>query len=396
MKNIVICFDGTWNTLDAPQMTNVVKAAQLVTPTNAQGCAQVVHYDEGVGSGNVGVARRTDRALGGAFGVGLLVNVERAYRFLAFNYAQGDKIFILGFSRGAFSARALGGLIRKCGILSKHQVEALSKAISLYKDKSKGPDSPEACQHRKDHSVPGYFNEVDQKWRLENRVPNAAAEPRLTIEYIGVWDTVEALGVPNYYAFAKRINDQFRFYDLRLSSAVQSARHALAIDEHRRAFEATPWENIDELNERIGAGKLPVSERPYQQQWFPGDHGSIGGGGLENGISNQTLAWVIEGARRRGLGIDEAQLAGMKSSHRAPLLCMTKPSFDIMSLMLRASRPGPTAVKEDLSDISEFARLRFAEPRENLPERRTYRPKTLKSVANRLAELAAPRPPSGA
>src|SRR5262249_4327192 len=122
VKNIVVCFDGTWNTADAEYPTNVVKTAQLVVPTDARGVAQVVFYDQGVGSMQVAFGNAINNFLGGAFGVGLMDNIESAYRFLAFNYEPDDRIFIFGFSRGAFSARSFGGLVRTCGILRKEHV----------------------------------------------------------------------------------------------------------------------------------------------------------------------------------------------------------------------------------------------------------------------------------
>ena len=112
MKNIVLCFDGTWNTADAAYPTNVVKTAQLILPDDSTGADQVVFYDAGVGSMQVAFGSSINNFLGGAFGVGLMENIEDAYRFLTFNYTPGDKIFIFGFSRGAYSARSFGGLIR--------------------------------------------------------------------------------------------------------------------------------------------------------------------------------------------------------------------------------------------------------------------------------------------
>ena len=133
MKNVVLCFDGTWNTADAEFPTNVVKTAQMVLPVDASRAEQVVFYDEGVGATRVVVAKSINNFLGGAFGVGLMDNIEQAYRFLAFNYAPGDKIFIFGFSRGAFSARSFCGLIRTCGVLRKENIGKVREAIKLYR-----------------------------------------------------------------------------------------------------------------------------------------------------------------------------------------------------------------------------------------------------------------------
>ena len=379
MKHIVVCFDGTWNTLDSPYPTNVVKTAQLAAPMSSEGIAQVIHYDEGVGSGDVAVAKDADRLLGGAFGVGLMNNIERAYRFLTFNYASGDRLFVFGFSRGAFSARSFGGLIRNSGILQREHVGRVKEALKLYQDASEetAPNAPKSCAFRAKYGVPGYFNDIDREWRAKNLGTEAANDQPLTIEYMGVWDTVGAMGVPSYITGAARLNERFRFHDCSLSSSVRSARHAVALDEKRRVFDATLWDNIDDLNQKAGAAALPLDQRPYLQQWFPGDHGSVGGGGEITAISNFTLAWILEGAMRRGLGLDTQRLEALRaeSDYRAPVRCMAKPGFDVTAFLTRRSRQGPSAV--DLSDLSEFARKRLSEPADKLPNGRPYRPKSL-------------------
>jgi len=123
MKRIVIASDGTWSRLDAPHPTNVAKLAQAVLPQAPDGVAQITCHLDGVGTGRgTGrLARGIDRMLGGLFGTGLTETIEEAYRFLVLTYAPGDEIYLFGFSRGAFSARSLAGLIRNCGILDRAQ-----------------------------------------------------------------------------------------------------------------------------------------------------------------------------------------------------------------------------------------------------------------------------------
>ena len=107
MKRIVVCYDGTWNTVTKPnEVTNVVRVGQAVKKADEKGVAQIVYYNAGVGSGGP-----LDRFLGGVFGVGLRDNVKRGLAFLSLNWAPGDEIYIFGFSRGAYSARALAGVI---------------------------------------------------------------------------------------------------------------------------------------------------------------------------------------------------------------------------------------------------------------------------------------------
>ena len=145
MKRIVIACDGTWNRLDAERQTNVAKLAEAVLPAGPDGVAQVVCHLDGVGSGRgTGrLARALDRALGGTMGFGLEATLAEAYRFLVFAYAPGDEIHLFGFSRGAYTARSLAGLIRNCGILERRHAEAIPLALALYRARTPeaGPDS---------------------------------------------------------------------------------------------------------------------------------------------------------------------------------------------------------------------------------------------------------------
>ena len=127
MKRLIFCFDGSWNKLDAPYSTNVVLTAESVIPFTENGIAQLIYYDQGVGT------RWYDKWIGGIFGAGLLNNLIEAYRFLIFNYRPGDEIYIFGFSRGAYSARSFAGLLRQSGIINRRKASRITKAIRNYK-----------------------------------------------------------------------------------------------------------------------------------------------------------------------------------------------------------------------------------------------------------------------
>lgn len=383
MKNIVICFDGTWNNADAKFPTNVVKTAKLLLPADANGVDQVVFYDEGVGSARVAFARSINSLLGGAFGVGLTDNIERAYRFLTFNYAPGDKIFVFGFSRGAFSARSFTGLLRTCGILQKGHVGKVREAVALYqnRDREAGADAPPCVQFRKDNSYASYGEDLLTR-------DNARSPQPLIIEYMGLWDTVGSLGVPKHFLFSNYFNKKYQFHDLALSRMVKGARHAMSIDERRSTFTPTLWSNIGELNNQTAPSAANGSDLPYLQLWFPGDHASVGGGGDVNGLWQATLVWVVEGAQLCGLAIDQTKLKEYRDDidHKASVYCMKKPMFSFASLSFRRWRRGPD--ENGLDQISDVARLRIREPAQNLYERRRYRPKTLRAVIRKYgAEL---------
>lgn len=289
-KRIVICCDGTWNTRDRDRATNVSKLAQAVATECVDGTGQVVFYDQGVGT-DPGF----DRWLGGAFGVGLSRNVGDAYRFLVDNYNHGtseadrDEIFVFGFSRGAFTARSMAGLIRKIGLLPKENAERFHEAYGLYRDDMA----------------------LDAKEVLDFR---AAAKCRdVVITVLGVWDTVGALGVPGHigqYPPFSWLNRDFEFHDVKLSSVVvRHAYQALAIDEQRDAFEPAVWWRF---RPRPELGEFPQT---LEQCWFAGCHSDVGGGSTtvreaerRGALSDIALDWMVGKAKGHGLECSEEYL----------------------------------------------------------------------------------------
>lgn len=386
MKRIVFCFDGTWNRLDAPNPTNVVITAQSITPVTKDGVTQIIHYDEGVGTSE------GDRFRGGVFGHGLLTNIVHAYRFLIFNYTVGDEIYIFGFSRGAFTARSFAGLLRNCGILRRRDAPKITEAVRFYQSRKMDEDytSERFRQFRWDCSPEICVDATDDSWRTKSCNGYVTGQsPVLRIRYLGVWDTVGALGVPNSLLLGSLFNKRYQFHDPQLSAMVVSARHAVSIDERRKAFTPTLWTNLEELNSTLGFHSKD-KDAPYQQKWFPGTHGSVGGGGDIRGLSDESLDWVISGARTMGLELDSGEgsaIFRLMPDHKAALVNVTLvPRFDMMKLLPRDDRlPGP----DDIQDLSNSACARWLEPADNLPEGMPYRPKTLARVASQLNGGAA-------
>jgi uncharacterized protein (DUF2235 family) len=278
MKRIVLCCDGTWNRADQetagkPCPTNVIKIAYRLCKRAPDGTEQIIYYDQGVGTGDV-----EDKLLGGATGAGLEQNIHDAYIFLMANYEPGDEIYIFGFSRGAFTARSIGGMIHKCGIIAREHVEQYLVAEKLYHDGMTKADDQAAQDFRRDYSIDG-------------------AQPT-PVQMVGVWDTVGALGIP-LRGLRAHNKEEFQFLDTDLNPAVKFAFHALAIDEHRGPFEPTLW-NSD-----------PAPGQTVEQVWFPGVHSDVGGGYKEADLSDITLKWMIECATRAGLAFD----AGVMAKH---------------------------------------------------------------------------------
>jgi uncharacterized protein (DUF2235 family) len=265
-KRIVICSDGTWNRPDQRCPTNVVKIARSIAPIAPDKSHQVVFYDEGVGTGP-----GLDRWMGGVFGSGLDKNIEDAYRFLMYNYEEGDAVFLFGFSRGAYTVRSTAGLIRKVGLLKKIHAERFPEAYRLYRKRDPSPDTPEATEFRRDFS-----REIE-------------------IKFMGVWDTVGALGIPLQGLRALTMS-RHRFHNVTLSQIVKNAYQALAIDERRGEFEPTLWESVKKPGQVV------------EQVWFAGAHSDVGGGYEESGLSDVAFLWMEEKARECGLAFDETYI----------------------------------------------------------------------------------------
>lgn len=264
MKRIAIFCDGTWNTPDEqkegrPCQTNVVKLADALTETSADNTKQQLYYDVGVGAEGGFIKQVFD----GATGTGISHNILQAYWFLSQNYEPGDELFFFGFSRGAFTVRSLAGLIRNSGILEMKYKDRLKQAYDLYKSRNPAfhPRSEESVLFRKTYAI----------------------EDITKIKFIGVWDTVGALGNP---LFLKGIvSEHNEFHDTGLSSYIENAFHALAIDEKRRNFQAALWQQ-----------KPNDTKNKLEQMWFTGVHSDVGGGYAETGLSDISLQWMMEKA----------------------------------------------------------------------------------------------------
>jgi len=223
MKLLAFCFDGSWNRLNTPNPTNVVITGQSVTPLANDGTRQIIHYDSGVGTGV------SDKWQGGLFGEGLIDKIVDGYTFLVFNYELGDEIFVFGFSRGAFTARAFVGMVRQVGILQRKYATRIGDAVELYKQHKpgEGHNLEPLLRFRAELSPQLCIDEDEDAWRVKN-VPGygTGAAAVLRIKYVGVWDTVAAIGVPTDFFFAKhanrdegtvKANQQGRFSRLALS-----------------------------------------------------------------------------------------------------------------------------------------------------------------------------------
>jgi uncharacterized protein (DUF2235 family) len=295
MKRIILCADGTWNLRDQIDETtgkrrpsNVTKVARAIKPQSSHGTDQVVYYHDGVGTGGP-----LDKLTGGAFGRGIENNIRDLYRFIVYNYAPNDELFLFGFSRGAFTVRTLAGFIFKIGLVEKDDDYFVPDLYACY-EKSKGEGTPE--------------------WIHAHRHIRGK-RPCPPIRFIGVWDTVGALGAPGLLGQILNKN-KYAYHDVGLNRTVENAYHALAIDERRTPFKPSLWERPAGW-----MGKL-------EQAWFAGVHCNVGGGYDPDGLANEALHWIVEKSEALGLEFDATYLGFFKP-------CFNSTLNDSMSLKYR-------------------------------------------------------------
>ncbi|WP_193369293.1 DUF2235 domain-containing protein [Pelagibius marinus] len=275
-KKIVICMDGTWNEPEEEssnskfkqEPTNVLKVVRGVKQRDSRGTAQITYYHTGVGTD----AGFYDRFIGGAVGAGISNDIQDAYRFIANNYQSGDRLYIFGFSRGAFSARSLAGFIGSIGLMDKKHLAWLPEAYRLYRTEKNKRQTSEEQRVLDDLGI-----------KCVKSIP---------IHFLGVWDTVGALGVPT--PMLQRLSRKWvSFHDTGLGKDVKHAYHALAIDERRRPFKPDLWTSMGDKDHVV------------EQVWFAGVHSNIGGGYRNRTLSDISLKWMADRAEECGLEFKE-------------------------------------------------------------------------------------------
>lgn len=262
-KNIVIFSDGTGQKGGVNNNTNVYKLFNMVEDRTKR---QITFYDPGLGTD-------LKKFTGNVFGRGFSKNLLDCYRFIFENYEAGDEVFLFGFSRGAATVRSLSGFIHLFGALPMARRDIIEEAFSIYKISNKV---------RRKNKAKQFVDKHHTMW--------------IKIKFIGVFDTVSALGFENRWigaAFNSLLTH--RFHSLDLSESVSYARHALAIDERRKTFLPKIWKKLedDQPKDRL------------KQVWFSGVHTDVGGGYKEDDLSHFSLEWMIKEATEKGLLIYE-------------------------------------------------------------------------------------------
>ncbi|KAL5041616.1 hypothetical protein BDW71DRAFT_211952 [Aspergillus fruticulosus] len=279
-KRIILCADGTWEASDQGDKShpsNVAKIARAIATTGREKdpktgnnieLKQVVFYQSGLGSGDLPL----QRFVAGSFGWGLEDDVCQIYEFISNNYDSGDELFFFGFSRGAYTVRSVAGLVSDVGVLSADQMSSFPGLWEAYRKNTGGKA----------------FTDTD--WYKDPKNRGKLRKEDVTIKVVGVWDTVGALGIPEWRlvqwaeTVGFSVNKKYRFHNTRLSNNIEYAFQALALDERRFAFPPALWFKRD------GGGP----RKALSQCWFPGVHGNIGGS-CEEPIGANTFAWMAIG-----------------------------------------------------------------------------------------------------
>ncbi|KAI9824223.1 MAG: hypothetical protein M1832_002030 [Thelocarpon impressellum] len=291
-KKLIVACDGTWMNSDngidntsllsldprpKPQIpSNVTRICRAIEAEARDGTPQVIYYQAGVGTGP-GVR---DKVIGGATGLGLSENIREAYDFIANNYHIDDEIILIGFSRGAFTARSIAGLIGGLGVLTK---AGMDDFYAIFKDYENAHD-PDYRSPFPNVPFPDKPNALDPEYRLELS-RRGLTTLDVPVKAVAVWDTVGALGIPRLGWLDKvgivMPDDEYCFHDTVVGGHVENAFQALALDEQRPPFAPSVW-----LKPRQTSTYL-------KQVWFPGVHSNVGGGYEDTELANITLAWMM-------------------------------------------------------------------------------------------------------
>ncbi|KAF1830343.1 hypothetical protein BDW02DRAFT_104799 [Decorospora gaudefroyi] len=324
-RRLVICCDGTWQSSVSSKEnvpSNVTKLCRLIARIGedkddaSKKFHQIVYYDSGIGTGNLSSSEKKRQ---GGTGAGLAENVIEAYNFIVQNYESGDEIFCFGFSRGAYTARAVAGLVSDIGVLSPINMQFFPELYRLYMSNDEQLDfrktdawkwftqgklskrGEELRNKGVDVESIGMqdLKQLAEVWEIRPHGELAVSDSSRKVKVVGVWDTVGSLGIPDVagldLAWRRK---QYGFHNVKLTENIEHTYQALALDERRKAFRPTLWYIPRDL---VDDPAIPTPE--LKQVWFPGVHTNCGGGsddsfgdmkGDSENISTASLCWMLE------------------------------------------------------------------------------------------------------
>lgn len=275
-RRLALFLDGTSDT--EAGNTNVWRLKSLCSATSTDGKEQRLFYSVGVGTA------RDEKYRGGAFGFGIDDVVVAAYQWLIENYENDDEVFVFGFSRGAFTARSLAGLVSRCGLI---RLGAPLSIKQLYDRYRRGNDVPTIHELVAMPDRSGF--DLEERWIVQYCQP-------IDFKFVGVWDSVAALA--NDIPFKSLTGGDHHFLDANLRKTEHHVYHALAIDENRLIYDATLFTVYADKNVPF---MQPRAIADAEQRWFCGSHGDIGGGNYSDLVAQIPLRWLMSKAALHGL-----------------------------------------------------------------------------------------------
>jgi uncharacterized protein (DUF2235 family) len=341
-RRLIICCDGTWNWPVPGRETNVVQFLRAIKPVghdrHGAAISQIAYYHLGVGTGNL-----VDHYFGGGAGIGLSSSVKACYGFLVDNYRDGDEVLLFGFSRGAYVARSVAGMIGLIGLLEKEEMFRFLEAWDYY-------------------TLPAIKRNVQD---LQTIAPKRRFP--LEITCIGVWDTVGALGIPG----TRLCSSTYAFHDTSLGEHVRYALQGLSMDEQRGNFQPAVW--VKQFDDQV-----------LEQVWFPGVHSDIGGGYVEHGLSDAALLWMLhrlDAHRLVDFNIGCVEL-GIKRHHAQKYAeGFVHASRSIFFTAIACAIPRPVGITDESEMIHQSAIARRPGIGQQDPYARASRQKWLESLA---------------
>lgn len=353
VKKLVVCCDGTWNSPNQPIPSNVSKLKHALLETDSNGIEQKPKYDRGIGADENFIKKY----VGGATGWGISENIRQCYQFLMDEYAPGDEIYCFGFSRGAYTVRSLIGFVTSFGLLHEQQDRELFRnnfdmLYELYRTKPKK-------------------RPLHKNYEKVEELKSRTVKPRC--KFVGVWDTVGALGAPTPLMGWISRKLWVGFHDTELRNT-DYAYHALAIDERREPFRPSVWTKTQE------------DCMEMRQVWFAGSHTNVGGGYRYTGLADTAFLWMIKMARLRGLEFDQAYLDDPRNTN-PDYRDQIEDSYSLPNWIfgpyLRPIGQLHEDVEEDRRGVNEMLHASVVKRHaENLP---TYNPKNLELGLQKLS-----------
>jgi uncharacterized protein (DUF2235 family) len=289
-RNLIVCCDGTNNQF-GNENTNVIRLVQILDRDHAK---QRLYYQPGIGTLPEPDAltkwwTKVYDVLGLAFGLGVLKNIREAYRFLMEVWEPGDRIFLFGFSRGAYTVRVLAGMLHAVGLLGRGSNEMIPYAMRLYKQLDEHSGTETKIQEWKEFCG-------DFRWTFARPMFDGDSERHCGVHFIGVWDTVSSVGW---------VANPAKFPFTASNPSVSIIRHAVSVDERRAFFRQNLFHRA-------------TANQDLVEIWFPGTHCDVGGGypsifsnnpEIRSELWRLSFSWIVGEARQAGLLVDSDRLA---------------------------------------------------------------------------------------